>query len=141
MGTVTRNIKVSPIDRAIAAVLNSAYTLKGMTRNELSEKTGINATTMQRLLSGKSAWNSSQFLEVCLAIGGPKSPEALFREAIDFIPYLPKLPVSDGTGTTDDLDRKRRQREAAAMSIEELEQLGGAATRDAELDSDEPETT
>ncbi len=132
-----RNIQTTDADRAIAAIIKGYARTLGVTQDEIAATTGIPLVGVQRLFSGKSAWKTSQLLDVAAAIGGPKDASTLLDEAVAFIPHLPA--VSEAATTTDDLERKRRQRQAAAMTVEELEQLSGAATRDAELDSDEPD--
>lgn len=71
---------VAPIDRALAAVLKGAYKTRGLTQEELTARTGITLTTMQRLMAGKSSFEVDQLFALAEAIGWKTAQEYL-REA------------------------------------------------------------
>lgn len=73
---------VSDIDQALAAVLKGAYKTRGLTQEELVERTGITTTTMQRLMAGKTAFDIKQLFDIADAIGW-KSAQAYLSEAED----------------------------------------------------------
>jgi transcriptional regulator with XRE-family HTH domain len=71
---------VSPIDRALAAVLKGAYKTRGLTQEQLVARTGITLTTMQRLMAGKSAFDVEQLYDIADAIEW-KSAQDYLRDA------------------------------------------------------------
>lgn len=71
---------VAPIDRALAAVLKGAYKTRGLTQEELTARTGITLTTMQRLMAGKSSFDVDQLFGLAEAIGW-KTAQDYLREA------------------------------------------------------------
>jgi transcriptional regulator with XRE-family HTH domain len=71
---------VSPIDRALASVLKGAYKTRDITQEQLTARTGISKTTMQRLMAGKSAFEVEQLFALADAIGW-KTAQDYLREA------------------------------------------------------------
>lgn len=102
-----RNIKVSPIDTAIARILNGEYhRYPGVTRDTIATATGIPITTVQRLFTGKSAWSTSQFVSVVNAIGTTTPADDLFRQAIEILPAV-EAELSEAEGTVSEINQRR----------------------------------
>jgi hypothetical protein len=100
-----RNIKVAPIDAAIARVLNGEYhRYPGVTRATIAANAGIPEVTVQRLFTGKSSWSTSQFLATVAAIGTTTSPDALFRQAIEMLPEI-EAELSEGGATVTEISK------------------------------------
>ena len=68
-----------PINRAMADELVALYKGKRMTQATLVELTGINATTMQRIMAGKSAIYIAQLFSLASALD--TSAEAIVEGA------------------------------------------------------------
>lgn len=119
------------INRALADVLVAHH--KGMRLNQaaLVEATGINATTMQRILSGKSEVGVTKLAAFARVLNVPA--DELMRQAM-----VKAEAMSQAPSKIDDLETKRKQNEARAMTVEQIESQPHAATRDPEMDSDEP---
>lgn len=121
------------INRAMADVLVAHYKGQRMTQATLVEATGINATTMQRILVGKSDVEVTKLAEFARVLGVPA--DELMRQAV-----AKAEAMSAVAATTDDVAKKRKQNEARSMTTEQIESQPHAATRDPEMDSDEPPT-
>ena len=117
-----------PFSTAMGRVLKGEYVKAGLTLDVLAERAGIPYYTLRRKIAGQSPLNMDEFFAVVQAIGADAGQ--LLKEA-DL--------MSDVARTKNQLDTKRQQREAAAMSDRALEGQKKAATRDDELDTGEPE--
>lgn len=128
----------SEYTQAVADALTGRYKAKRWNLEKLSEKTGIKYFTLRRMMAGEAEINVRELRIICGVLG--VSAEAVLDEALNEYGGIDKL-VSEATDTTDDLEAKRRQKqkEAAAMSVDELEAQKHAAVRDRELDTDEPD--
>lgn len=128
----------SPYTQAIADALTGRYKAKRWNLEKLAEKTGIRYFTLRRMMAGEAEINVREMQIICGVLG--VTVESVYDEALAVYGGLEKL-VSEAVATTDDLAAKRlqKQQEAAAMSVDELEQQRNAAVRDRELDEDEPE--
>jgi transcriptional regulator with XRE-family HTH domain len=138
-GVVTN--RAQNIKAATADVLRAAYKEQRLTQPMLVKATGINATTMQRIMDGKSSVDMTTLFLLADAIGIPA--DEILERAIKRADRMPGQQMSEGS-SSNDLEVKRRQREAASMSMEQLEGdagIGRAAVVDEELDSDEPDHT
>lgn len=123
------------INQAMADALVAAYKGERLTQADLVRETGINPTTMQRLLSGKSDIDVIQLAKLADAIGVP--PQELMEYAVERAERL------SAAAAKNDLQEKRlqKQAEAQSMTTDQLENETNkrAATIDPELDTDEPE--
>lgn len=121
------------INQALADVLVSAYKGERMTQAQLVEKTGINVTTMQRLLAGKSDIDVIQLTKLADAIGTP--PQELMEYAVE---RAERLSVAAAKNDLSKM-RQEKQSEAQSMTTDQLENTTKrAATTDPELDTDQP---
>lgn len=122
----------------------------GMTAVRLAEESGITLGTINRILSKDPRdINITQITWIAAALG--TTPQELVAEAVRRAGGLGAImaelrsnldQASEAPATNDELERKRRQREAASMTTEQLEgEMRSAATRDPEMDTDEPPTT
>lgn len=127
----------SPLEYAIWEQLASERgpRRKELTNDELARRSGIKKSKVVRLFSPdfiQVRGITVPHVEALAPVFGLTAAE-LVRRAEE------RLPVSD---VGDDLsERRRKQAEAAAMTPEELDAYAGpkAATRDPEMDTDEPE--
>lgn len=123
------------INQAMADILVASYKEERMTQADLVARTGINPTTMQRLLAGKSVIDVTQLAALADAIGVP--PQDLMERAVERAERL-----SAASSNMSDLQKKRSEKEAEAraMTPDQLAQVEKrAATDDPELGTDEPE--
>lgn len=110
----------------------------------------MSPTTLQRVLAGRSEISAATFVTLCAATGA--DPVRLLADAIQVAGGMSRIEaelqageelraasVSDTAATNDELDRRRRQREAASWTTEQLEGERGAAITDPELEQPEPE--
>lgn len=65
----------TPIDRALADILVSAYKGRRMSQADLVDATGIKTATMQRLMAGKSRFDIDQLFAIADAIGTKTAAE------------------------------------------------------------------
>lgn len=121
------------INRAMADVLVAEYKGQRKTQLQLVNATGINATTMQRILVGKSDIDVTQLAAFAEVLRVPA--DELMRRA-----FAKAEAMSEASATTDDLGARRLQREAEQMSVAEIEHNAIAATVDAERREDEPDS-
>ena len=124
------NREASSYSRAVADEIVGIYKKKRMTQPQLAELADINPTTLQRLLAGKSEMLVDQLIALCGVLG--VSPGKVVEDAEN------ALAMSEAATTTNDLDTKRKQNEARSMTTEQIETTKHAATRDPEMDNDEP---
>ena len=129
---VAVRIPAEIINRAAADVLDGAKTESGLGQKGLAARAGMSQVTVQKLLSGNQSIKIPQFLN--LAMATDLSP----AEIINRIEAKVQKMMSQGPSISDEWIEDRHE-QAAAMTPEELENYGLAATRDAELDEDEPE--
>lgn len=120
------------VNRATSRVLDSARSLAGLTQQQLADRSGLSIVTVQKILSGEQATKIPQFM--ALAKGADADPGAL----LDQIETVAKR-MSAVAVTSNDIDTKRKQNEARTMTVEQIEALPHAATRDPEMDSPEPD--
>ncbi|WP_413354077.1 helix-turn-helix domain-containing protein [Microbacterium sp. 1P06AB] len=117
------------INQATAKVLRGVMQESGLTQKTWADKSGLSITVVQKLLSGNQSVKVPQLL--ALATASAFSPEEVM-ERIDrgVARAVSEMPVS--------LDA-HRSKKPADMTDTELEELRGAAGRDAELEEDEPD--
>ncbi|ROS28871.1 helix-turn-helix protein [Rathayibacter sp. PhB127] len=72
--------EIDPVNRAMADELVARYKGKRLNQAQLVEATGINATTMQRIMAGKSAVYVAQLFSLARAL--ETSPEAIVEGAV-----------------------------------------------------------
>ena len=138
------------VNQALADELVAAYKRRRMNQRALAEATGMSPTTLQRVLAGRSEISGPTFVTLCAVTGA--DPVRLLADALQAVGGMSRIeaelqasadermaPVSDTAATNDELDRKRRQREAASWTTEQLEGERGAAITDPELEQPEPE--
>jgi hypothetical protein len=142
--------KLSAMNRAMRAEIRAEAAAQGVDLKRLGALTGI-GTHMARITSDNDSYlrdiNVTQVAEIAHALG--VAPDELVARAVKRAGGIEavwadreqmRAAMSAVPATNDELaERRRKQAEAAAMSVEELENVPGAATRDAELDSDEPD--
>jgi transcriptional regulator with XRE-family HTH domain len=144
------NAAEAMVNQALADELVAAYKRRRMNQRALAEATGMSPTTLQRVLAGRSEISGPTFVTLCAATGA--DPLRLLADALQAVGGMSRIeaelqasddervaPVSDTTATNDELDRRRRQREAASWTTEQLEGERGAAITDGELEQPEPE--
>jgi transcriptional regulator with XRE-family HTH domain len=143
--------KLSLINRALGAEVRAEMAAQGLTAKDVSAASGITLGQMNRIISKNDNLvrdiNITQISEIAYALDS--TPQMLVERAVRRAGGISAIwadrermraAMSVVPVTNDELaERRRKQAEAAAMSVEELEDVKGAATRDAELDSDEPE--
>ena len=117
----------------------------------LAAESGVAYGTLRRILAGKLDVNIGDLAALVSVINLYRRTPLTVAEVVEasvaraggmskIVEEFGITPLSEVPATTDELaDRRRKQEEAAAMTVEELEDVAGAATRDAELDSDEPD--
>jgi transcriptional regulator with XRE-family HTH domain len=134
---------ITPLSKKVGDLITAAYSgarLEDgtrMTQEILAQRAGYSVTTLQKKLAGTAPINTTDLALLAGAIPFTTAG-AILDSAIEQLGGYEKL--SEPTATTDDLDTKRKQNEARAMSVEQIEALPNAATDDPELDSDEPPT-
>jgi transcriptional regulator with XRE-family HTH domain len=144
--------KLSLINRSMGAEVRAEMAAQGLTAKQVADRSGISMGQVNRIVSKNPDFvrdiNVTQISEIAHALG--TTPHRLVERAVERAggieaiwadrENMRRAAVSVAPGTNDELaERRRKQAEAAAMSVEELENVPGAATRDAELDSDEPD--
>jgi transcriptional regulator with XRE-family HTH domain len=72
--------EIDPVNRAMADELVARYKGKRLNQAKLVEATGINATTMQRIMAGKSAVYVAQLFPLARALD--TSPEEIVAGAV-----------------------------------------------------------
>lgn len=132
----------------MAAELRAERSASNLTIEQLAVASGVAESTLKRVLKGTIDVNVADLAAIAAAftaagrtssIGKPVTPQELMQRAVKRAGGYETL-VSSVSDTTDELaDRRRRQAEAASMTVEELERQPHAATRDSELDADEPD--
>jgi transcriptional regulator with XRE-family HTH domain len=140
--------KDSIINREMALTIKRERAGTTYTVDQLAKASGISTATINRMFSKDPRdVNITQITWLAALLG--TTPQELVAEAVRRAGGLgaimdemrASIEMSDGAGTNDELDRKRRQKEAASMTTEQLEgEQQRAATRDPEMDSDEPPT-
>jgi transcriptional regulator with XRE-family HTH domain len=119
---------------AVADVILGLYKAKRWNQARLAKRSGIKEGTLRRMIAGESEI-SARDLSLLAAVLGT-TPQEILDQALREYGGLEAL-VSEVAVTTDDLDAKRKEK-ARSLTIEEIETEDAAATRDPELDADEP---
>ena len=132
LGTVER--KASALSTALGAVIRGRYKKIGMSQETLAQLTGITITTIQRAVAGKAELDMDQVFAIADSLN--TSATSLIAEAEA---DLGRLELSGASSTPISIDTKRKQNEARAMTVEQIEAQKHAATRDTEMDTDEPD--
>lgn len=115
------------INQAMADVLVAAYKGERKTQGYLVTATGINATTMQRILAGKSDIDVIQLAKIADAIGIP--PQDLMESAVEKAERMSA--AARTTNVTEvDFEAKYLDREiaAAAEKLDTSEDVEGNDT-------------
>jgi transcriptional regulator with XRE-family HTH domain len=124
----------SVLNTAVAAEIRAERAAKNMTAAQLAKAAGIPIGTLHRVLSGERDINVTQLGKIALAFG--TTVEHIMRRAVDRAGGLDALAprqMSDAGGNVTPI-RKRVE----DLSVDELEAIDRkAATRDAEMDTDE----
>ncbi|WP_405373350.1 MULTISPECIES: helix-turn-helix domain-containing protein [unclassified Microbacterium] len=116
------------INKATSDVLRGVMKESGMSQQDWSDRTGVSPTVVQKLLSGKQAVKVPQLLALVSATR--LTPE----EVMERISRAVDREMSDAPVSLD----AHRAKKPAEMTHDELDELRGAAGRDAELEEDEP---
>lgn len=121
-------------NQAMAAILRAERAKKDWTQEQLAEKSGLNLSTLKRILKGERDINVNQIDALARAFG--VTPAKLAADATEELRAMSEVP-----STMSELEKKRqeKQAEAQSMSTDQLEnETLRAATIDPELDNDEP---
>jgi transcriptional regulator with XRE-family HTH domain len=141
--------KTSAVNIGMSRAIRAERSARGITIDELSERSSIPKATLNRLLAKHEKdlrdINVTQMVQIAKALG--MSPEDLVAEAERRAPLPSDEESSDNAsvieqpkGKADDLAtarRRRAQKEAAEMSVEQIESLAEAAARRHEPEIDE----
>jgi transcriptional regulator with XRE-family HTH domain len=126
------------INVSIADVFRAAYREENMTQQNLSDKTGIPMSTMQRLMSGKSTFDVNQVARISEAV--KVSPAEIMDRAEKRAHRKLVEAMSEAGATVTPISKGFTQAQADALSTDEIESsLIQAAYRDPEANTDEPE--
>ncbi len=140
---MTRKTSESKFNVAIVNELVGLRAKRGLTVEQLAQRSGLTFGTLRNILRGKIDVQMADLLLIVKALDGTIEQVVAdaFREVGGEDEALSDVRsiVDARRGTGDELAAKRRTKAAADMSVEELEGERHAATRDSELDSDEPE--
>lgn len=130
--------KDSIMNRALAAEIKAERTARGWDIPTLARASGLSLGTANRISSKNDLRdiNVTQIAQIAAAFG--MEAAALINRA-EARAIVIQSSMSDDDGSLDDLATRRRQRAAAEMSLAEIEALEHVATRDPELDEDEPD--
>lgn len=124
----------------VGAVLKGEYKKRSMTVESLADTTGIPYSTLRKKFAGDSPILVSEVVILAKTIG--ISPAQVLTEAETMLGQQQgkdsQASMSAPSSTTNDIDTKRKQNEARAMTTEQIEKTKHAATRDPEMDNDEP---
>jgi predicted transcriptional regulator len=141
----TANLGDMDLNTAVGRVLKTRYRERDLLLEDVAARAGIPYSTLRKKLAGDSPIFASEVVVLTEAIGAMSDrpikdgAAGVIETAIDLFGGIDRV-MSEVRSTTDELATKRKQREAAAMpigSLEEQDQI--AATRDQELDTDEPD--
>lgn len=133
--------KLKPItfESHLGAVVANYIDNKGDTRDEAASSIGVGAVTFGRHLRGHMGGITvRELVAVCHAYGG--DPSEIIAAALKNFGGIEKLlaQMSPAEATTVDINTKRKQNEARAMTVEQIETADErAATTDPEMDTDE----
>jgi len=122
----------------VGLVIKGEYKKKEMTLESLAETSGIAYSTLRKKIAGASPILVSELSTLTRLIG--VTPHQVLLEAESMLDQhlATTSRVSAVGSTTNDIDTKRKQNEARAMTTEQIEKTKHAATRDPEMDNDEP---
>jgi transcriptional regulator with XRE-family HTH domain len=126
-GTVSTDLNT-----AVGNVLKGEYTKREKTLDDLAAETGIPYSTLRRKIAGGAPIFVAELMAIAKAI--PVSAGKVLDEAEELV----AMSAADATNDLDAI-RRRKQAEASAMKPEDLEAEKHAATRDPELDTDQPD--
>lgn len=137
------NRNASDFSKRLADVIVGEYKKRRLTQASIASDAGFSPVTLQRMLAGVSEISAEDVVKIAAVVGF--DPAEVITEAIEIAggveALMPPPPNVSDAPATNDFERKRRQREVAAMTPEQLEGQRHAATRDPELDSDQPSDT
>jgi transcriptional regulator with XRE-family HTH domain len=138
---VVANREASDYSKRLADVIVGEYKKRRLTQRELVEALGYKRVTLQRMLSGISEISAEDVIRIATFVGFDASK--VLDEALDLVGGLPALTPPDAEMSHphghNDLEVKRKQREALAMTPEQREGERIAAIDDAELSRPEPD--
>lgn len=124
----------------VGAVLKGEYKKRSMTVESLADTTDIPYSTLRKKFAGDSPILVSEVVVISKAIGIP--PAQVLTEAETMLGQqqgnASRASMSAPSATTNDIDTKRKQNEARSMTTKQIEMTQHAATRDPEMDNDEP---
>ncbi len=136
-------IRESKLNQAIAAELRAERAAANVSQQQITEVTGISRSTLRRTLAGEVEVSATDLVMVASALS-VDAPLLLGRaitraggEEAAVSDARASFGGRDSSG--DELSVKRQQKAAADMTVEELEGQRSAATKDPELDTDEPD--
>lgn len=140
---VARDKKFRAFDAALGRVVASKRELRSMSQQELSTRSGIPLTNLGRVEAGTRSLTVAELETVADVLRIPAATMA--AEAVELYGGI-ELLMSEAQGMTDDLKRKRLQREMAAKTSAEIDEHrerkdtpSAAQRRDAETEADEPD--
>lgn len=115
--------------QALSDKFTGAYSERRMTQREVAEKAGLSLATIQRLFKGQRGFGATQVVQIATAIG--VDPEEYMRAA--------RLEAQRrmSEAAPDNVTQLTRKKQVDEMSVDEIEALPHAATRDPEMDTDE----
>jgi transcriptional regulator with XRE-family HTH domain len=141
-------IDIPRLTAAMAVIIDEARKARGITSEDLAKLTGITHGTIRNIGRKRVEVKARELVAIAAALssrplqgsGGAVSPVSaaeLLDLAIARAGGLDALMSAEAT-TKDDLETRRLQKEAAGMSLAEIEGSAIAATTDAERRVDEP---
>lgn len=135
--------KDSRLNQAMAAEIRGERVARDLTQERLAEASGISYSTIKRIERGKVDISTGDLGAIASVFSNQEpevGPHQLMERAVTRAGGYETL-LSVAASKTDDLHTKRKQNEARAMTVEQIESQQHAATRDPELDTDEPPTS
>lgn len=131
----------SKLNKAMAAEIRGERVARELTQEQLAEASGISYSTIKRIERGHVDISTGDLGAIAAVLSDQEGPEVgphqLMERAVTRAGGYETL-LSEVPSTNDDLRTKRKQNEARAMTVEQIESQPHAATRDPELDTDEP---
>jgi len=140
---VTLKTSESKFNVAIVNELKALRAKRDLTVEQLAERSGITFGTLRNILRGNIDVQVADLLLIAKTLDSSvlQVISDAFRDiggedvALSDVRSIVEARRRSG----DELARKRQQKAAAEMSVEELEGQRSAATKDPELDTDEPD--
>lgn len=132
------------LNSAVGDALRGEYKKRNLRLEDVAAASGIPYSTLRKKIAGDSPIFAGEVVVVAQVIGDlsgipiDRGAAGVIDDAIKLAGGVDRL-MSEVRSTTDELATKRKQREAATMPVGSLEEQDQrAATRDPEMDTDEP---